>query len=409
MERFMRQFVWLLVVSLVALTMTQCTTETPLPSESEQLDRDNLGELDTQTFQLTKSADFRRMPVTGLRNNLLVGSYRGATASTLMRFYPELSIDSSAIDQIHSLELYVFENNTYGESPADSFRISVFSLPTNTWREADVVWDNIDGTFSDADKVSELSLAVGDSVWGHTSLPPEVLFRWYNDDENGGLLLKADDATGIASIDAYESQLNLSYIQLVYDNTSGETDTLNMNVLADATVFEYDSSVPAENVLFDDPDLMRVTNLDGFRALMRFDLSTIPQNATIHQALLTLYLDPDRSETAFDGTTIEMFPVKDDSVWTAETIAIDSARTPIQTVADLENDIVRFDSQSAMLNFNDLIQTWLLDKQPNYGLLLQSASYGSNAASYSFYTGQSDSTKTPELKIIYSLPASPRF
>ncbi len=405
----MRQFVWLLVVSLVALTMTQCTTETPLPSGYEQLNRDNLGELETQTFQSTQTADFRRMPVTGLRNNLLVGSYRGATAHTLMRFYPELSIDSTNIDQIRSLDLYVFENNTYGESAADSFWISVFSLPTNTWREANVVWDDIDGTFSDADKVAELSLAIGDSIWAHTSLPPETLFRWYNDDQNGGLLLKADGATGMASLDAYESQLNLSYLRLIFDDNDGETDTLNINVLADATVFQYDSSVPEENVLLEDPDVTRVTNLDGFRTLMRFDLSSIPVNATIHQTLLTLYIDQDQSETAFDGTTIELFPVVDDSVWKAESIAIDSARTPIQTVSDLEDDIVQFNSQSAMLNFNDLIQTWLLGKQPNYGLLLQSASYGSNAASYRFYTGQSDSTKAPELKIIYSLPASPRF
>jgi hypothetical protein len=141
---------------------------------------------------------------------------------------------------------------------------------------------------------------------------------------------------------------------------------------------------------------------------LEFDLSEIPSQAFIHQAVLTLYVDQEQSQTDDEGMVISAAAVFEDSTWSPSTLRADSLNFIPQSVAVNSNQTIEFTDTQTIKNMTSIVQFWILETWPNNGLLIRSSEYGRNISSMSFY-GLADTEKRPTLEIIYSLPASSRF
>jgi hypothetical protein len=134
------------------------------------------------------------------------------------------------------------------------------------------------------------------------------------------------------------------------------------------------------------------------RGMLRFDLSSIPPNATITSATLYLYERDNKS-----GQTTYLYRVT--SSWNESTVTWQSWLSP---GGDFDNSVAHFaylpDQKNCMLTMDItmLVQAWVTGTYDNYGVMLYSIG-PNHILSYSSKENGTLSER-PKLNIIYSLP-----
>ncbi len=390
------------VAAISFLVLIRCTIDKPLPSGYEALQRANKGEVLVAELKANHSAAYWTAPVAGSRGTLLLGANQDVQSSFLLRFTTFSAIDTA---NVQSAVLTLRQNFHYGDG--DSFAVKVY--PVNVgWDETEVKWKDIKDNYDASTLLGEFFVQPSDSAVVDVSLPPALINGWITQGSNNGILFVSDQAQFMTEFYSSESSSGWASMSIVHRPKAGGLDTTKVEVVYDASLLQYNTDTP-ENTLQQGINRLRVGNMTGYRSLLRFDLSQIPMASTIHRAYLIFHVDKENSYTPSYGIGLAATLVVADSTWGPSTIKLDSLYTSPTGIAVSDNETFEFISSDANQLLTARVQSWVLKKQPNYGLVLRSTEGGTNAAEMSFYSGIDDTTMAPSLRITYSLPSTTRF
>jgi hypothetical protein len=392
----------LLILLIAAWMLSSCTSDKPLPSGFENLQRTYKGELKVLELTPTASGGYWEEPAAGGQASLLLGKHGDAQSFALIQLTNYTSLDTA---NVQSAKVYLRQSGRYGTGAG--FTVTAHQV-LSTWTEDTVVWSTIKDQYDKSTAITSFTVANADTGWLSFDLPAATVNNWMtNTSSNYGLLLDFSDASFMAEFVSSDASSYMGYASVVYKTKAGVVDTIATYISYDASLLQNLTATPAKT-LERDKDRLQINNATGYRSLLRFDVSAIPRNATIHQALLSLYVDKTASDTDSSGVAIYADAVVNDSTWNPTTIALDTLATYPQAYAYDDVEKVEFSTSTAIAAMSAVVQNWALSSPPNYGMVLY-GSAGLDGQWVSLYSGKDQPAFKPVLKITYSLPPSSRF
>lgn len=378
-----------LILCSSALFFSQCVNDVN-PVGSDHLNRENPGSLSYQIIQAAVSDTFfQKTAYTGFSSELSLGTSDNITCLSLIRF----SSFSDTVD-IDSAVVSLYVKRVTGNSD-DQFTMTVYQA-TEDWNESELTWDSFDPN-SVGDEIitltADLTDIEDDTVSREISFQlPTYLVEIWNDtsrsDENMGMVLSTDE----------------NYILTLHSAEGSNPPALNIYSHEDTTVSKS-TKYPSHDTFISHMELaptsdrLYVFNGTAFRTLLYFDVSSIPQEATINRALITLTTDKDLSfpdnEDAFNLTGVMVT----DSLWTIPDVAYDSLLTNSGLVED----------DTAYVNITSYVQNWTSGKDSNCGIMVYGSNERVNLFGRAFYSTTADSALRPALEIYFSLPPASQF
>jgi len=323
---------------------------------------------------------------TGSSKYLYLGTYNKRKAVSFFRF---TGLPDSV--QIDSAIFTIRINRTYGELPADMLPDAYllnyqFDENTFTWQD-----------FRDLNPIAEkLDIqpykTTCDSIISFL-LPPAIVESWA--DTN-----KADLNYGFAL--TYDEP-DTGFIFEIYSQNYISYDNLNPYLMLRAHIDDssYTYTVTPFDVSVIEPDqdnsgYFTIGNGSGTRSLLFFSVDSIPEDATINTALLTIYADttgsfPDNSESFL----LRFYPVTDHN-WPIPDVPYDTTR--------YSNPELPAHSDSLTINLTPFVQEWTSGKSENNGLIFMGASEGTDIMQRKFFDSSAAPEKRPSIKIFYTLP-----
>jgi len=386
---------------ILAVAILSCTNDKPIPGAYEILQRGNKGDVVVTELRPEKTAIYWQTPQIGRTPNLLLGAYGDVSSVVLLRFLVFSPVDTPSVE---SAIIHLRQNHHFGEG--DSFQVNVYPV-TAEWVETEVKWSDIENGYDTSDLLASFYVSPTDSDVVDFEIPASLVNTWISQEDNSGIILTFEQASFMVNFISSDDFLNGGTMDLIYHPKSGGTDTTFVNVIHDASLPVFQSDIE-ENTLVENPERLRIGNLSGYRALLRFDLSQLPPFATIHQAYLTFYIDQDKSAADSAGVKVAVTALKDSS-WNPPDIVLDSEYQDPVAIAVSDNATLEFSSLTALQSMTGMFQRWMLEQQPNYGLQLRSTEFGYDVSEMYFYSGADDSTKAPVLRITYSIPPTSKF
>ncbi|MFP4367992.1 MAG: hypothetical protein ACOC2K_02550 [Bacteroidota bacterium] len=261
---------------------------------------------------ITRSDPFFAKPQSANVGVIYQGKYKDLNTLTLITFQGSLPDTLSGLtpDEIRSVELLLYPMNyRYGDTNSPVFNYSLLE-PTGNW-SVETDWEEarnlINGDiYKTLDGLPELSSDTTEQIIEiNTALFKQRLIRWLNDEkryadatteerdtitrDNNGLLLLASENTNV--VQRYYSQgIGKSgrpqpTLRFIVDRGAGP-DTIVTPSSIDMTL--ADSDTPPENSFY-------VQGLVRYQTRLYFDLSMIPPEAGIHQAMLQIHYDTENS------------------------------------------------------------------------------------------------------------------
>ncbi|MBN1996604.1 DNRLRE domain-containing protein [candidate division KSB1 bacterium] len=402
----MKKIIMGLVTGLVTLGL-HCTQDRSLPSGYDVLERDDKGAVHVLTLHAAQSGSFWRVPTTGLESSLLLGNDEYLTAHFIVKFYNLTAIDTATV---FSAKLFLTNSYQYGDVGTAS--APIYAL-TSDWNENSVTWkeisENIDYSipagmleYSGQDLDSLALTTVG------VDLDPDLINRWIADETvNQGLFIDGSDFPIMAEFVSVDNSDYWPYLQLIHVDKSGETDTTIVNnYLKDASLLIRKDKV-AENFLFE--NTLTVSSAAGDQSLLLFDISPLPLECTIHQAILELKIKSEEKYIRDSGFLVSAAAVVSDSLWDPLTVKADSVSAVASTVVEPEDDVASFSNSTAIRNMTRIVQMWIVDRETNRGLFLKAMDSGRTPCFVTFFADSTQADMLPILKLTYSVPPSPRF
>ena len=385
------------------LLLSQCTKKPGNPVGSQYYQRENIGS-ESDTVMVSSPADtfFQTVVNTGESAFLYVGQANDIEAISLIKFHVE--VDSGIVD---SGFVTLYPNDLFGGNSAGVSTVSIHEI-TGEWDETTITWDEFNNSGLLGPEIATFDLdEVGiednpDTMSISFRLPVNVLQSWADTataDLNYGFALKCSNTSFITRFYSDEYSLNLSKLPLLTLYFSYPVDTSKSTYLVNAL---HDAFV-AEKSIAPRQDRLIIADGTAYRSALFFDVSTIPAEATINGAFLTLYTD-----------TLLSFPYHE-SVYTV------SAYRLIETPWDFQN--MDYDStmglggfvteDSLLINVSFFVQSWTTGDMENHGIVLKSADENANLYERAFIStspgAPEDSLKKPKLHVYYSLPPASRL
>ncbi|MGC8785986.1 MAG: DNRLRE domain-containing protein, partial [Anaerolineae bacterium] len=187
--------------------------------------------------------------------------------------------------------------------------------------------------------------------------------------------------------------------------------TLQQGVLgyAGTTDTYITSSSPSMN--FGRQANLRVRDDDSSVSLIRFDLSSIPAQASVNQAILRIYPYEQDSTAAMNVKVYRLLRpwVDTEANWEVASAGqlwgAPGANGPgvDREVSPVASQVVSLLKIWYEFDVSDLVRGWVTNPQANYGLLLRAS--GSSSAAYNFASANYPSISTrPQLVIDYTAP-----
>ena len=403
-----------LILAVIAIALLQCTNNTPLPNGFELLDRDNkVGLVPPMTVEPVQTARFWKAMPAGSQSNLLLGAGQDAQSFIILQNNRLSQIDAD--DNLISAQLAFRALSYAGETLPFELTAHVIE---QEWEESSVLWQDVKGAFA-ASPVETWQVTPDDSTWLYLEFSAlDFLAQWIQDSHNDqqtiqGLVLKFEQAPGGFVLASSEATVYPPFMEIISQDSSGGLDTTQAFLTHDASLLQNLSGEPAETII-ENPSVLKVGNATGNRSLLLFDVSEIPQEATVHKALLTFHTEqdqiwmPDNSDAA--SFTVAAGIIDSTSKWQdPANIVLDSRYSRATDVATGENDTFAFDSPGATRTMALFVQRWVSAPSANFGILLHPFSETNDFSEMAFKSGLSDVGALPTLEITYSLPPAHRF
>lgn len=401
------------LILLLFLFFLQCTNNKPLPNGYELLDREGKsGLMPPMTLKSVKIAHYRRDNPAGSSATLLLGSYRNLSSSIILncRNFAGAGVDTSA--ELVSAELHFFTNAETDSNLAVAATVHQVLTP---WSENGVIADSIREYYS-AEPLFFGDLMQDTLQWAILPISNlAFMTAWIKDDFLStsvmqGLLIKSDLQEQMINFTSSDVSTNSPYFKIVTQDTSAAYDTTIVSISKDASLLEYSDTL-SPLTLQDSPELLRVGDGSGYRSLIRFDVSAIPEAATIHKALLNFKVNAENSNTRVDGQmSLSILAVKTDSAWgNPADLTVYGLSSPPTDVAVDDNEYFAFGSSTPVQNISRIVQRWVIKSYENNGFVLYASNEGKDWQEMAFYSGEQDSLLAPTLTVTYSLPADYRF
>ena len=353
------------------------------------IQRDDFGEETTAVFYPAATDTFYQAPVqSGESQYLLLGESAGRSFRLFFSISPSAIPENSTID---SAWVCLFISTVFGDTLE-------LSLPkayevNSTWDESEITWESVE---SEALLGQELAIEPRkvntDTLCFY--MPNDFIQTWLDDSTNAdkGFALAYDQnqvSNLILKLPSTQNEYITTYSYLKLFVTSKETseqDEVTIRYEQDAYVAHYD--------IAPDDQLLWVQSGIGVKTFLQFDLSSIPEPATINKALLTLQQD-----------TLLAWPSMDDDFM----IKVQRLNEPFQPgiTLDVDTDDPNYastDSDTLAINLTSLFQDWATQTYENYGMIITTNSEYSDWNGRAFYSTRADSALMPVLKIFYSLP-----
>ncbi|MBN2356622.1 DNRLRE domain-containing protein [candidate division KSB1 bacterium] len=379
-----------------------CSNEKPLPGGFESMPRDDKGEMLTLNAPLIQSGQFWAPHNAGSAPYLLLGDYDGIQSRIALLFTSLSAIDTATVEQA---KLILNQIACFGAG-AD-FAGTVHPI-TATWSETTVEWQDIQFNY-DNSKAFPYSISAQDSSTITVDLEAGLVNNWVNGTDNYGLLMTFNQAGFMAKCNASENLSGYATLEVIYTSKTSGLDTVTVGVDQDAGLFEYSTAIPAYQMQ-ENPDQLTIANGSGDRFLLRFDLSALPVEATVHRALLNFNIEAQGSRTDSAGVSLTVRQVATDSAWQdLSAMKLDSIYSSPSFVASQEASILYISQTPDVGYMGSMTQRWVLQLQPNYGILVQSLQYGQDMEKVIFNGAAASEGRRPTLYITYSMPPSPRF
>jgi len=331
---------------------------------------------------------YQAVVATGSGPYLFVGESDEITCMSLILF--DIDPDSNVLDSA-TVTLQLID--VIGTS-SSQFALNIHILQT-PWEESDTEW----GAFSSAylgEPDSTVILTISElpddttDVSFRFHLPLPWIKHWQDTLDaipNYGMAFTTD-ASFIAVFGSAESsdQPLLS----VYSHAEGDTSVIDRHTYPMHDVFIPGTFQESTS------DFLYVSNGLGFRSLLYFDISSIPETATINQAQIHLKQDSTLTFPHWNaGSNLSLTCVSvTETPWPFPEIPYDSLYTGYGLAY----------GDSAVINITTLVQLWSSGEKQNHGVMIKGTSEAYDISGAAFYTTASDSLNRPFLELYYSVP-----
>jgi hypothetical protein len=336
-----------------------------------------------------------------------IGNAGKLKANTFLRFgsIPD-TLKNINLEDIISAEIIMFPYKyTFGDTNSNTLSFKTYEIK-KTWTK-DFSWDSLTGDFYDTKVLGDYNKQISykDTIIPSISIPfdKEIVKKWF--------VLQSDTNTakqnyGVAIVPNAESNVirqfsaqqlgsanSSSSLKVVIKNKSNTTDTLFMPSAVEFSVINK----PEFN-----NETILVQGGTGLRSKIYFDLSMLPELAAVHKSQL---------EMTFDWSGYLAGNIKPDTVIAFDLYSEKDSllTTPIRTFYGSVNTTT---GKMVCYSISSGVETWLRTTKKGY---LVAKFEGLNSEykrldRYSFFSNkQTDKTKRPYLKLIYSkrLKSSP--
>lgn len=380
-------FVWVLLSALIFYSCEEVTSDLGQNYISPD---DTLGTklLDSKTDSLTISVnDFKQYINTYISSQMLVGQYQNYQARSLLKFnnlptnYDSATVVSAKIKLKYTNYFY---QDSMGTVSFDVFRLkSPLNFPTITYdsiSSADI--DNtIQGSFSgNPTDSSVITITLNNQLakdWLEFAADTNYSVK------NRGVIMIPNGGTTIKGFFTSQSGDENLYPALeIIVTKNSQTDTLTLKESDGMFVSDAPNSVIQSDRIF-------LQSGVAFRSIMNFDLSKLPNNVVINDALLTLTLDTANSYiTQYSDQRLVAAMVTDTSTKTDSLGFI-----TLNRVGNVYS-----------IRFIVIMQNWNSGVAPNYGLALRNVSETGTMDIFSFFgPNYADTSVVPRLRIRYTL------
>ncbi|MGD0339184.1 MAG: DNRLRE domain-containing protein [Bacteroidota bacterium] len=381
-------FVLLFIIVTFLFTISGCS-DNPSSLGIDLIPQEDFLNVDTLTVYSTTERLYQSRHPLGSSQTIAVGRAESLEAYVLISF---LSMpDTMAGSTVNSVELTLFPNYIIGDSTG-TVSFDVCELMSG-WSESSFTWDSLAILPFDGTVVGSFTGAVTDSDSVVVSISPQLISKWFSNAANilptYGLLLKPNRPAApgqvIRGFESFQGT-RIPYIRIIATQNS-QIDTFTLSTGYDTYVVNGSPVVDPLKSIYIQPTL-------GYNTLLTFDVSKLPRDALIHQAIMEL--------TSSSGYSFYSRPTTDSVL---ATFIVDS--TAQSDFYDSSPPISTRTGNVYSMNIATMVQRWGRGF-PNQGVRIKA--YDDYRGSYSlgtvnpfiFYNSKSDISLRPRLKILYS-------
>ncbi len=372
------------------LLLARCSKYRETTVGANFYERDNIGSEAHWFAYAQHDTTYQTTVPTGAEIFLFAGHHKDLQCQTLLHF--SALPDSGVVDSV----FFTYNiDSTHGSFPG-LIAPSVYMI-TGDWEESEITWKMFyDGGLMGDKVATEVVTIDEDSI--RITFPAHIMQSWMDTtttDNHGILLTYPPPDTGfITQFYSKEGPIDWIYVPHMIIHVTHDTvqSTYERYPMADAFI--------ASSPFTQNANQLHIADATALRTLLYFDVASIPQNATINNARLTLYGDTTLSFPDHSGAFYVMAWVTNDTTWwsSIETVSFDSTLS--------FNGKIEGDSVSIDLTY--YVQNWTIGTKENYGLLLRGGNERSNIRRRIFHSSAVPGKK-PKLEVFYSLPPSAWF
>jgi hypothetical protein len=383
------------ILAVISLLWVSCNEE-PTSVGIGLLTSKDLTQVDTSMITSVTGSSFRKPINTGSSENLLVGKYRteaGKTfeAKALIRFIGIPDTLKSAT--VLSANLILKSRYRFGE-PQGILSFTVHKM-IQGWTEYGITWDSISTASYEPTVRGSFSSAIADSDSVAISLDPSLISDWFQAAADSqaieGIVLAPTDASNkIVGFSSFQSSDASRVPELLV------TFLISGSTVQDSLLFASGEDTHVANIdnLTSDPNLLYVQAGVAYRSRLKFDVSSVPTHAGIHQAMLELTLSP---STSILSSTSRLNSQSVDSLFSFFLVTTDSVDNSSLVIGH------RLNPDSAVYSFviTPDVQRWINGK-PNLGVQIETWTEASMLDLFTFYLNSENASLRPRLRIVYS-------
>ena len=343
----------------------------------------------------------------GSSKRLLVGTFENYETLSVLKFNDFSDLPDTVNMSEVFLELTL--SNTIGDSIAEDIKLLLYKNNIS-WQEDSLQSKQLDKfRFSSVDLINDTTVAWGlsDTVSKKVTfnIPLEIVQSWRDSSDTNGVVLDAPFGFISSFITSFHARSSsaanslLPALEVTYEVEEDSSTTTRIVASADGYLLNLRSDLPDS-----EPDKIFIGGGAAYRSIVLIDsnmIDSIPVNASIADANLTLTIDRDGSLLPFSNSAVNgigmnlLFSFIESIGGTELPFIIDRNDSTFVSLP--------IDGDEMTLDLTSMIQQWVTGDKENFGIALWSNFESSQLFRISFYgqnSNVSDSMK-PNIDIYY--------